>query len=79
MSENIMYKNIADKMKDKEDLKIIKKYKEKIKEIYVYRIDPEVAHAKRDDIYRELVEELGYKELADLLEKAEEDIGFWYA
>lgn len=79
MSENIMYKNIADKMKDKEDLKIIKKYKEKIKEIYVYRDDNEVAHAKRDDIYRELVEELGYKELADLLEKAEEDIDFWYA
>ena len=33
----------------------------------------------RDNIYIELIKELGYKELADLLEKAEEDIGFWYA
>lgn len=57
--------------------KIIKKYKEKIKELYKY--DNEIAHAERDNIYKELVEELGYKELADLLEKAEEDIGFWYA
>ena len=58
---------------------IIEKYKEKIKEIYALSGDEEMAHAERDDIYRELVEELGYKELADLLEKAEEDIGFWYA
>ena len=57
--------------------KIIKKYKEKIKKLYKY--DNEIAHAERDTIYKELVEELGYKELADLLEKAEEDIGFWYA
>lgn len=57
--------------------KIIKKYKEKIKELYKY--DNEIAHTERDTIYKELVEELGYKELADLLEKAEEDIGFWYA
>jgi hypothetical protein len=59
--------------------KIIEKYKEKIKEIYAYSYDNETAHAKRDYIYKELVEELGYKELADLLEKVEEDIGFWYA
>ena len=59
--------------------KIIKKYKEKIKEIYAYSYDNETAHTKRDYIYKELVEELGYKELADLLEKTEEDIGFWYA
>lgn len=58
---------------------IIKKYKEKIKRIYKYSNDEEVAHNIRDNIYRDLVEELGYKELADLLEKAEEDIGFWYA
>lgn len=58
---------------------IIKKYKEKIKKIYEYSLDEETAHGIRDDIYRELVEELGYKELADLLEKAEKDIGFWYA
>lgn len=58
---------------------IIKKYKEKIKELYKYDNDNESAHAERDNIYRELVEELGYKELADLLEKAEENIGFWYA
>lgn len=58
---------------------IIKKYKEKIKRIYEYSLDEERAHVIRDDIYRELVEELGYKELADLLEKAEKDIGFWYA
>lgn len=59
--------------------KIIKKYKEMIKQIYEFSDDEEVAHNIRDNIYRELVEELGYKELADLLEKAEEDIGFWYA
>ena len=58
---------------------IIEKYKEKIKEIYAHSSDREVAHGIRDNIYRELLEELGYKELADLLEKAEEDIGFWYA
>lgn len=58
---------------------IIKKYKEMIKQIYEFSDDEEVAHNIRDNIYRELVEELGYKELADLLEKAEEDIGFWYA
>lgn len=58
---------------------IIEKYKEKIKEIYAYSSDNELAHAKRDNIYRELIEELGYKELVDLLEKAEDDIGFWYA
>lgn len=58
---------------------IIKKYKEKIKEIYKFQDDEEVAHGLRDNIYRDLVEELGFKELADLLEKAEEDIGFWYA
>lgn len=58
---------------------IIKKYKEMIKQIYEFSNDEEVAHNIRDNIYRELVEELGYKELADLLEKAEEEIGFWYA
>ena len=58
---------------------IIKKYKEKIKEIYKSDYDNEMAHGKRDDICIELIKELGYKELADLLEKAEEDIGFWYA
>lgn len=58
---------------------IIKKYKEKIKQIYEFSDDEEVAHNIRDNIYRDLVEELGYKELADLLKKVEEDIGFWYA
>ena len=58
---------------------IIEKYKKKIKEIYEFSDDEEVAHNLRDNIYRDLVEELGYKELADLLEKAEEEIGFWYA
>ncbi len=58
---------------------ILKKYKEKIKEIYNFSYDEETAHSIRDNIYRDLVEELGYKELADLLEKVEEDIGFWYA
>lgn len=58
---------------------IIRKYKEKIKQIYEYAYDNEVAHGLRDNIYRDLVEELGYKELADLLEEVEEDIGFWYA
>lgn len=58
---------------------IIEKYKEKIKEIYEFSDDEETAHNLRDNIYRDLVEELGYKELADLLEKAEEEIGFWYA
>ena len=66
-------------MKDKEKKQIIEKYKEKIKEIYEFQYDEESAHSLRDKIYRDLVEELGYKELADLLEKAEEDIGFWYA
>ena len=59
--------------------KIIKKYKEKIKEIYKFKDDNEVAHGIRDNIYRDLVEELGYKELSDLLEQVEEDIGFWYS
>ena len=65
----------------KEDLKneIIKKYKEKIKEIYEVADDNEMAHGKRDDICMELIRELGYEELADLLEKAEEEIVFWYA
>lgn len=58
---------------------IIKKYKEKIKRIYEFSDDEETAHNIRDNIYRDLVEELGYKELADSLEKVEEDIGFWYA
>jgi chromatin segregation and condensation protein Rec8/ScpA/Scc1 (kleisin family) len=58
---------------------IVERYKEKIKEIYKFQDDEEIAHRLRDNIYRDLVEELGYKELADLLEKAEEDIGFWYA
>lgn len=66
-------------MKDKEKEQIIEKYKEKIKEIYKFQYDEETAHSLRDNIYRDLVEELGYKELADLLEEAEEDIGFWYA
>lgn len=66
-------------MSDEEKNKIIEKYKEKIKEIYKFQCDNEVAHGLRDSIYRDLVEELGFKELADLLEKAEEDIGFWYA
>lgn len=64
-------------MKDKEKEQIIEKYKEKIKEIYKY--DEESAHGLRDNICIELIKELGYKELADLLEKAEDDIGFWYA
>lgn len=64
-------------MKDNTKEQIIEKYKKKIKEIYKY--DEETAHGLRDNIYRDLVEELGYKELADLLEKAEDDIGFWYA
>ena len=61
---------------------IIKKYKEKINKIYEYddkENDNEVEHAMRDDIYTQLLTEIGYKELADLLEKVEEDIGFWYA
>lgn len=61
---------------------IIKKYKEEINKIYEYdekENDNEVEHAMRDDIYTELLTEIGYKELADLLEKVEEDIGFWYA
>lgn len=58
---------------------IIKKYKEKIKQIYEFSNDNEEAHCIRDSICIGLIEELGYKELADLLEKAEEDIGFWYA
>lgn len=66
-------------MKDKEKEQIIEKYKRIIEEIYEYKDDEETAHNLRDNIYRDLVEELGYKELADLLEKAEEDIGFWYA
>lgn len=66
-------------MKDKEKEQIIEKYKRIIEEIYEYEDDEETAHNLRDNIYRDLVEELGYKELADLLEKAEEDIGFWYA
>lgn len=57
---------------------IIKKYKDKIKKIYANSDDEEIAHGIRDDICIELIKELGYKELADLLEKAEEDIGFWY-
>ena len=58
---------------------IIKKYKEKIKDIYKYGADNEMAHSARDNIYDELIRELGYEELADLLEKAEDEIGFWYA
>lgn len=61
---------------------IIKKYKEKINKIYEYddkNADNEVEHAMRDDIYTQLLTEIGYQELADLLEKVEEDIGFWYA
>ena len=58
---------------------IIEKYKEKIKEIYGCGCDNEMAHGIRDNIYDELLRELGYEELANLLEKAEEDIGFWYA
>ena len=66
-------------MKDNIKEQIIEKYKKKIEEIYIWQWDEETAHSKRDNIYRDLVEELGYKELADLLEKAEEDIGFWYS
>ena len=66
-------------MKDNTKEQIIEKYKKMIKNIYKFQDDEEVAHRLRDNIYRYLVEELGYKELADLLEKAEEDIGFWYA
>lgn len=58
---------------------IIKKYKKMIKIIYKDKDDEETAHIERDEIYKELIEELGYKELADLLEQVEEDIGFWYA
>lgn len=58
---------------------IKEKYKQKIKEIYKYAGDEEAAHQIRDNLYRDLVEELGYKELADLLEEVEEEIGFWYA
>ena len=66
-------------MNDEIKEQIIEKYKKKIEEIYEWQCDEETAHSKRDNIYRDLVEELGYKELADLLEKAEEDIGFWYS
>jgi hypothetical protein len=66
-------------MKDNTKEQIIEKYKKKIKEIYVYQYDQETAHCLRDNIYRDLVEELGYKELADLLEEVEINIGFWYA
>jgi len=66
-------------MKDKEKEQIIEKYKEKIKEIYKLYYDNEMAHGKRDDICIEFIKELGYEELANLLEKAEDDIGFWYA
>lgn len=59
--------------------KITKKYKQKIEEIYEYKDDNEVAHSKRDSIYDELLNELGFKELAYYLDKAEDDIGFWYA
>ncbi len=58
---------------------IIEKYKKIIQDMYKFEYDAEVAHQIRDNIYRDLVEELGYKELADLLEQAEEDIGFWYS
>ena len=55
------------------------KYVEKIKEIYAYVDDNEVAHARRDAILIELIKELGYDELAKLFDKVEDDIGFWYA
>lgn len=61
-------------MKIKEKEQMIEKYKEKIKEIYQFQYDEETAHGLRDNIYRDLVEELGYKELADLLEY-EDDLG----
>lgn len=57
---------------------IIEKYKEKIKRIYRNSGDEEIAHGIRDEICMELIRELGYKEIADLLEKAEKDIGFYY-
>lgn len=66
-------------MKDNTKEQIIEKYKKKIKEIYIYKYDEETAHGLRDNICIELIIELGYEELADLLEKAEGDIGFWYA
>lgn len=47
------------------------KYKEDLIENIKQALD--IALQRTNDI------ELGYKELADLLEKAEEDIGFWYA
>ena len=59
--------------------KIIEKYKEKIKEIYASKDDNEVAHCIRDDIYDNLLRDLGFEELADLLIKAKDEIGFWYA
>ena len=61
----------------KED--IIEKYKNKIKEIYKHSADNEMAHGIRDEICIELIKELGYEELAELLDKAEKEIGFWYA
>ena len=58
---------------------IIKRYKEKIKKIYANSSDNELAHSERDKICIELIKELGYEDLADLLKKVEEDIIFWYA
>lgn len=66
-------------MKDNTKEQIIEKYKKMIKEIYEFSDDNEMAHLKRDFLCIELIKELGYKELANLLVKAEEDIGFWYA
>lgn len=66
-------------MKDNTKEQIIEKYKKMIKEIYKFSDDSEIAHGKRDNICIELIKELGYKELANLLVKVEEDIGFWYA
>ena len=64
---------------EKKENEIIEKYKKKIKELYKYEADNQVAHGLRDELYDNVLRELGYEELADLLEKAEKDIGFWYA
>ena len=70
---------IAPKGYGKTYFEIMKKYKRKIRTIYKYNLDREKAHEIRDKICLQLIRELGYSELANLLEKSEEDLGFWYA
>lgn len=56
--------------------KIIAEAKQRFQELST---DPEQAHSMAERILQDVLTEVGFKEVADAFDDANERIGFWYA